>query len=131
MPLPVPGTSNTFLATLRTRALGTSSTVSVTTAAPVTLNVAAGGPTYPVYMTSTGEITAWTVTGAVDGQTIEIMLLKTLAASPVVWPTNFRFAGGVAPAPAQNSSWHYLEMRYVQATGLWIELARSLDIPSA
>jgi hypothetical protein len=128
MPLPTPGTNDTFMAALRTRALGQNALVTISSSQAVSLDAGVGGPMYVYALNSVGAISSWTISNAVDGQIITIMLHRAGSQS-VTWPTNFRWAGNVAPTLGAGPSWNFIEMQYVASVNLWLERSRSLGVP--
>lgn len=130
MPLPTPGTNDTFLETLRTQAFGTT-TVALSAATAVTTDVSVGGPEYAYTLNSSASISSWAITNPTDKQRITLLIFKTLGASAITWPTNFRWNNNTPPTLGGNTTWQVIEMRYNAATGNWWQVSVAVGIPHA
>lgn len=129
MALPAPGQNDGYTAALRTQSLG-STIASVNATQAVTTDVSVGGPEYAVILGSGGNISSWSITGPVDGQQIQLLIFKTVAASTIAWPTNFLWAANTAPVLNVSTAWSFIKMRYFSSGDKWREISRSLNVPN-
>lgn len=127
MPLPVPGTNDSFTAALRTQSLGMSG-LSISAPTALATDVSVGGPDYYYLQSNTGNITSWVITGAVDGQRINLMINRT-GVQTIVWPTNFKWANNTPPTLGGANTWDFYEFRYFASGTTWREINRSIGVP--
>lgn len=77
------------------------------------------------------DITSMTISNAVDAAELKLMIAQSAAWS-VVWPTNMRFNGGLAPGLPVPAYW--LSMTFLYETlitgGIWVEQSRT-TVPMA
>lgn len=82
-----------------------------------------------VFINATGTITSMVISNPVqNGQILTIMMSQTGGRS-YVWPTNCRFAGGVAPTDTTANCFTSVTFRYYLAGALWEEIGRSVAVP--
>lgn len=119
-----PGTNDLYTqAILDYKRIAKLTYATLTTPTALDTDVSDGSTVYAYLQNSTGNITSWTLSNPTQFQELVLMVGRS-AAQTVVWPTNIKWADGVAPTPNQVAG-SYAVVRLVYINTDWFELSRT------